>query len=376
MNILYWTERFWPHIGGVEILSLELIPALAKRGYDTQVITSHSAAQLPDQDQYRGIDIHRFDFLTSLTRRDLKQMIGARMRLSKFKQRFKPDLVHIHFSGPSPYFHWQTQNAHPAPTLITIHSLPTELHDQNSLLVQTLKSADWVNTVSQAKLNDIRALVPELAERSSVIYNGRATPAVEPAPLPMEPPTLLCLGRLVRWKGFDLALEALARLLPENPAVTMVIAGDGPERTELENQAIKLGIQNQVEFKGWVDPDQIPDLLNKATAVLLPSRAEETLPVVALQAAQMARPILAADIAGLPETVLHEQTGLLFTPDDPEALAGAIHQVLTDPGKARQLGRAAHDRALEEQSLERCVENYDQLYRKLRRRFQENNNPG
>lgn len=365
MRILYWTERFWPHIGGVEVLSMQLIPALQARGHEFVVVTSHSSVDLPDEADYNGIPIQRFDFLTSLTNKNLKQLMLARKRLAELKQTFRPDLVHIHFSGPSGYFHMQTHNAHPAPTVVTIHSVPNQMSRDNSLLVKTLSFADWVNTVSGTMLEDLRALIPEIRPCSSVIYNGLDMPDTQPEPLPFDGPTLLCLGRLVDWKGFDVALKAFSMLTDRFPRLRLIVAGDGPAKPDLERQAEDLGVMDRVDFKGWVDPDEVPGLLNAATIVLIPSRADETLPVVALQTAQMARPAVAMDIAGLPEIVLDQQTGLLVAPEDSAGFAEAVAQLLSAPDRATQLGQAAREQAMERFGLETCVEAYDALYRTL-----------
>ena len=90
----------------------------------------------------------------------------------------------------------------------------------------------------------------------------------------------------------------------------MVIAGNGTDRAQLERQAAELGLREVVDFIGWVAPDKVPELINSATIVLMPSRWEG-LPSVALQASMMARPVLATSVGGLPEVVVHGETGLL-----------------------------------------------------------------
>lgn len=375
MNILYWTERFWPHIGGVEVLSLELVPELSKLNYDVNVVTSHSAAKLPNADSINGIQITRFDFLTSLSNKDLATILSARKRLSDFKRKTQPDLIHIHFSGPSALFHWQTEQAFHAPTLVTIHSLPPSFVNdgisENSLLISTLRKADWVNTVSAAKLNDIRKVLPELAEKSSLIYNGRSMPDTVPSELPMESPTLLCLGRLVRWKGFDIAIDAFSQVANQYPSMTLKIAGDGPELDRLKQQVETLGLQHSVLFTGWIEPEKIPDLLNQVTAVLLPSREEETLPVVALQAAQMARPIIASNLAGFPEVIENNLTGLLFEAGSASALATAIRKTIDSPIEARLMGINAREQAAKRFGLDHWVNQYDKLYKRLIHEFKQ-----
>lgn len=367
MRVLYWTERFWPHIGGIEILSLELIQSLQSRGYEFKVVTSHSNTDLPDEVVYNDIPIHRFHFLTSLTVRNLEQLITARKNFAKLKQTFKPDLIHINFSGPSSYFHLQTAKVHPTPTLITVHSLPPSASENNPLLARTLRSASWVNTVSKMTLDTIRQLIPEIHSRSSVIYNALEMPSSQPEQLPFDSPRILCLARLVGWKGFDLALTAFSSLLEHFPDARLVIAGDGPERQTLEKQATELEVRDAVEFTGWVLPEKVPELINTATIVIIPSRegGGENLPTVAIQASQMARPILATRIAGLPEIVVHQKTGLLVEQDDSKALAEAMMSLLKHPEIAIKMGQEARKQARERFSLENFINAYDTLYRHL-----------
>ena len=87
--------------------------------------------------------------------------------------------------------------------------------------------------------------------------------------------------------------------------------------------------------------------------------------MVALEAAQMARPIVATPVGGLPESVVHQQTGLLVEPEDSVALAEAIAFLLSHPDIARQMGQAGRSRALDIFSLENFVDSYDRLYRRL-----------
>jgi glycogen(starch) synthase len=143
-----------------------------------------------------------------------------------------------------------------------------------------------------------------------------------------------------------------------------VLAGDGAARSSLEALAVELGIRNCVEFLGWVSPDRVPALVNGATLVVMPSR-REGLPGVALEAALMARPVVATTVGGIPEIVLHQKTGLLVARDDQEALAEAILYLLTHRAVATTFGEAARRRAQEVFNFERYVDAYDALYRKI-----------
>lgn len=368
MRVLYWTDRFWPHVGGIETVSAALLPALRQRGHDFHILTSHSATPLPDEDIFAGVPLQRLHLLTALTQNDLGLLATSLRRLHAIKQHVRPDLVHLHFSGPSALFHWKTAAAHPAPTLLTLHALhtlPEQADTQHSLLVRTLQQAAWVTSVSEHLLMAARRLVPEIAARSSVIYNGVAQPTEAPTPLPLDPPTLLCVGRLVIWKGFTDALRALAEVRHHWPRARLVIAGDGPQRAALEEMARELGVADGVTFLGWVEPPQIPSLLNRCTLLLIPSWEAENLPMTAMEAAWMQRPVIASHLSGLPEVVRDGETGALVPPHAPDALAARIVALLADPTRLQRMGEQARAHAAARFTIARCAAAYDALYRQL-----------
>ncbi len=365
MRVLLWSEWFWPHIRGIEVLATNLMLALQERGYEVIVVASQDYDSLPSEMRYKDIPIYRFPFWAALWSSNMDQFIEVRQRVAELKRTFKPDIVHLNFTGPGVFFHFHTAAAHPAPLLVTVcGALPRLSIGDDTLQGRILRSADWVTGISGAVLNDVRHLVPEITPRSSLIYIARAVPALSPAPLPRDKPQVLCLGHLAPEKGFDLALTAFASLVERFPQARLVIAGDGPARTELEQQATDLGIAEAVNFVGWVSPEKVPALLNSATAVVVPSR-QEGFGLVALEAAHMARPVVATRVGGLPEVVVHEQTGLLVEKEDSKALAEAIAFLLDHPETARRIGEAARCRAREVFSWERCVDAYDDLYRNL-----------
>jgi glycogen(starch) synthase len=366
MRILFWSESFWPTIGGLQVFGAKLAPALQKRNCEVTVVTTQDPLDLPSEARYQGVPVHRFPFWTTLAEASMMQLREVRQRVARLKRTFSPDLVHMNTVGSSAFFHLQTAGAHPAPFLVTLHGgeLPSQTFSHDTLLGQTLRRADWVTACSGALLAEARQFVPEIATHSSVIYNALDMPALQPEPLPSETPQLLCLGRLAEEKSLHLAVTAFASLRERFPHARLVIAGDGPARPELERQASELHLNEHVHFIGWVAPDQVPALLNTATVVVMPSR-REGLPLVALEAALMARPVVATRVGGLPEVIVHQQTGVLVEPDDSEALAQAIGALLAHPERATIMGRAARDRVQKVFGWKRCVDAYETLYRTL-----------
>ncbi len=365
-RILFWTELFWPYIGGVQVLAARTLPILRQRGYEFAVITSHGDRDLPDVDSYEGIPINRFHFWQAIATRDIDLLSESKRQVAQLKQTFKPHLIHINVTDPSVFFHLQTAQAYPAPMLVSLRvGLPKQSFASDSLLKRTFSAANWITANSKALLAQARGMFPEISSMSSVIYNGLELPDIPVEPLSFERPRLVCAGRLVWDKGFDMALAAMALLAERFPALQMSVVGDGPARAQLERQTVDLGLDKAVTFVGWVDPGRICTFMKSATIVIMPSRWEEAFGLVALEAALMARPVVATRVGGLPEVVMDGNTGLIVPKDDHRALADAIAFLLDHPEQAMLMGNAARLRAREIFSLARYVDAYDALYRTM-----------
>lgn len=368
MRIIWWTERFWPFVGGIETLGQTIIPALQALGHEVAVVTSHSAVDLPDVECHDNIPIHRFHFLAALHHRNLRQLIATRQQLASFKRHFCADLVHIHFSGPSPLFHWQTEAAYSSRTLLSLHSLPMQQREQRGSITETsLQKADWVSGVSAHILRQAFAGendAPSCVAHSSVIYNGLKPPSLTPPPLPNDP-LLLCMGRMVPWKRFDWAIDLFAEIVHDYPTARLVLVGDGVEREALVERVAQHKLQARVTFTGLLAPAAAAEQISRSTLVLLPSTAMENIPYVAVEAGWLARPVIASAVSGLPEIIVDGTTGYLVGPTDKAAWLTRIRHLLDCPQAAQQLGEQACNYVHRKFALDTCVAQYNALYHQL-----------
>jgi glycosyltransferase involved in cell wall biosynthesis len=367
MRVLFWTPEFWPGIGGVEVLAAKLLPALRERGYEFIVVTPSKPTGVPDKEYYKGIPVYRFPFRSAENYTDASRLLDLRQRIAKLKKAFAPDLIHLNsLDVGGDFFHMTTAQAYPCSSLVSLHvDWPRLAGKGNCLAEQMLRCAGWVAACSAAMLRTAREAVPEIISKSSVVYNGREIPTIQPDPVSFDPPVVLCIGRLADEKGFDLALRAFASVIHRLPKARLMIAGDGPARPTLEQLTAKLGLGGAVKFVGWVEPDGVAKVLNSSTLVVVPSRWEEPFGLVALEAALMGRAVLATRVGGLPEVVLDQQTGILVEKENSDALAEAIIYLLEHPAVAVSMGRAGMRRAREVFAWTRFVEAHDTLYRKL-----------
>lgn len=153
-------------------------------------------------------------------------------------------------------------------------------------------------------------------------------------------PLVSFAGRLVYEKGVQHLLQAIPRLRAEHPGLRVVIAGDGPYRPDLEATIDHLDIRHLVHLPGFLDGTQLPALIAASDAFVAPS-LYEPFGMVALEAAAAGAPLAIAATGGLAEIIEPDVTGVTFPPNNPHALANAVHSLLTDQVFARRVARQA-----------------------------------
>ncbi|HEV8293142.1 MAG TPA: glycosyltransferase [Tepidisphaeraceae bacterium] len=159
-----------------------------------------------------------------------------------------------------------------------------------------------------------------------------------------KPNDIITLG-FVKWLlpkyGPDILIEAFAAIHHERPNTRLVMAGRGDMREQLENRIKQLNLTDSVQILGRVDHAKVPELIRSFEIMVMPSIYEsETFGVAAIEASACAVPVIASRVGGVPEAVLHNETGLLVAPRDPAALAHACIELIDDPPRRRQLGLA------------------------------------
>ena len=143
-------------------------------------------------------------------------------------------------------------------------------------------------------------------------------------------------GRLGPQKALAVALEALAAV----EGVTLLVAGDGPERVRLERRSAELGLSTRVRFLGAISRERVLRLFRGADASVLPS-AWENFPHTVVEALAVGCPVIATAVGGVPEVVRDGENGLLIAPGDPAALAAAISRFFGDRDLRERLAASA-----------------------------------
>ncbi len=156
---------------------------------------------------------------------------------------------------------------------------------------------------------------------------------------------LLCVSRLAPGRGLDTLLTAFGMLADDRPSVDLELVGDGPLDDGLRARARSLGLEDRVRFRGRLSSTDVQAAMRRCAMLVLPCRIDEygighALPAVLVEAMSCGTPVVTSTVAGLPEVIRHDRTGLLVPPGEPAALAVAIDALLDDPVHAAEIGAA------------------------------------
>lgn len=291
--------------------------------------------------------------------------------LGAFMARVKPDIVNPHLfrstALAAPLAKW-----HGARVVETYHG--REGWRQGPFLPDRVISGfvDRVIAVSEAARAFLISGKGYSADKIVVVPNGRDLSVFQPGTgrqrarrnlgLDGAAPVVGVIGRLEPQKGHAYLLEAWPAVTREFSQARLLVVGDGSLRGILERRARDLGIAANVIFAGY--RNDVPLVLDAVDVVALPS-IYEGMPLAAIEASAMARPVVATCVDGTPEVVRHDRTGRLVPARDSGALASALLGLLRDPEGARRMGRAGRDYVLHRFELDTQVQATARVYRSV-----------
>jgi glycosyltransferase involved in cell wall biosynthesis len=213
--------------------------------------------------------------------------------------------------------------------LLQLHARVSE-HGESFLRRIPTRGADAVIAVSEAVARHAAGVAP------IIVYPG--VDAAEAPPAAPIVPTVGTACRLVPIKGLTSLLTAISLVMNDVPRVVVEIAGAGPERQSLGEEAARLGLAERVHFLGWLPQ---PREAMQRWSIFVQASRDEGFPIAALEAMASGIPVVAMGVGGLPELVRNGRTGWLVPAGDVAALADKISQLLREPDRAREMGRAA-----------------------------------
>jgi glycosyltransferase involved in cell wall biosynthesis len=232
-----------------------------------------------------------------------------------------------------------------------------------ALELSTNQSLDLYITVSEKDRQSLlKSGIPE--DAIELIYNAVEVNTSEIAGdgewlrqkfgLPSDAIVCAAVGRLVPVKGYDVLIAAMQKIAVQLPQLFCLIVGEGQSREELSAQIHAAGLEERVRLVGYYARQDAMSILKASDIFVMPSRYEGT-PIALLEAAALARPILASCTGGIPELVADEEQARLVPPGDPDLLAQGLTRLAQDHTYAQMLGRNAQQRVQQSFSLEAQV---------------------
>ena len=363
MNLLYVLTRS-DFIGGAQLHVRDLAAAMQQRGHRVHVL---AGGEGPFVAMLRRHEVPCTTVSTLV--RPIRPRLDWRCvgELKRMILRLRPDLVHCHSSKAGIVGRVAAWRAR-VPSVFTAHgwSFTAGAAPLQTFLYRWAETAgarlgDRIITVSRF---DRRAALDgrvDAAERIETIWNGiedvdesaRADPGA-------EPPRMIMVARFEPQKDHATLIGALRRLRHLDWQLDLV--GDGPERAAVEQAVERAGLAGRVHFLGA--RDDVPALLLRSQLFTLAS-LWEGLPLSILEAMRVGLPVVASDVGGVSEEVVHGETGLLAPRQDAAAFADRLAELIQHPQRRRQFGAAARDRFVREFRADRMLARTEALYRQV-----------
>ncbi len=357
-TVAFFASAFHPHVGGVEECCRQLAHQYRARGVKVIVLTNRWPRSLPDREVFEGIPV--YSLAMRVAGPSLKSKVTAcatahlmHRRVAAILRQHHASVIHVHCVSLNAVYAMEARRTLGLPLVVTLHGELTMdaggVFDRERWAQQALRNslqeADYVTACSEQTLAEAEEWFgSSLRAKGEVIHNGIALDTAPRAFYPHPRPYVLAIGRHVSQKGFDVLLRAFAEMCHVVvPEFDLVLAGDGPEHVALRALAADLNIAERVHFAGRVDHDEALRLFAGCLFFVLPSRIEP-FGLVNLEAMAAGRAVVASRVGGVPEIVLHGQTGFLVPPDDVGALARTMSLVATRPSLRQYLGEGGLER--------------------------------
>jgi glycosyltransferase involved in cell wall biosynthesis len=345
-------------ISGSEAHLLQLLPDLKRRGWDIRFLMLHEheagAWEFARELEAGGVPVDDVSMRTDVDPSTFFKVLSYLLET-------RPTILHTHLVHADAYLQTAGLLAGIPIRLSTKHGF-NEFREGRVFALgdRTIGALAHRQIAISRGLARYLAMTEGFSEPDFEIVHYGIQAGNEPQPYTGDVPRFLCIGRLIPIKGHVVLLRAFRKALNEVPNATLEIAGRGVLEHGLKDLARELDLQDSVKFLGHVTPVQ--SAIEQSLAVVVPSLGEG-FGMVALEAMERARPVIAAAIGGLEDIVREGETGLLVPPGESDPLAQAMITLAKDPARAAAMGAAARQRAIERFPEDRCTERTEEVYR-------------
>jgi glycosyltransferase involved in cell wall biosynthesis len=247
--------------------------------------------------------------------------------------------------------------------LYTNHDLAIGPVDAGFTFFQYLvDKVDAITAISQESYEALHRNLPNVTGKLVLIRNGVPLPPISES-RESNPRSVFSFGRLSPEKGFDILIRAWAQLKADG--YELIISGEGGELSHLKRLATNLCCESSIIFTGWLSEKEVGEILDQCAFVVIPSTWSEPFGLAAAEAQARGRAVIASDTGGLSEIVVDSVTGLLVPAGNIGALTDAMSELISNPLKTRNYGRAGRERMVDQFDFETCTDEFESLYYRL-----------
>ena len=276
------------------------------------------------------------EFLSHVPRDHRASALVHAIRLADIAVKNSYDHMHAHFMTLPAQTAYLAHLFSDIPFSVTAHAKDIYQRTVNrTLFTEIASAAKAIVTVCQANRRHILRELADGPSRVEVIYNNVPLNGIASDGGPRDPRLMFAVGRLVEKKGFDVLLDACRILRDQGVDFQCVLAGDGEQRERLLEQTERLGLGERVRLTGPLSREEVLRWMSRARVFAAPCITaadgnKDALPTVLLEALAAGLPIVSTPVGGVPEIVDPGVEGLLVPERDAQALAAALHRVLSD----------------------------------------------
>ena len=378
LRVLLLNYEFPPMGGGAGHASFEIARRLAARGHQVDVVTSGIVGQ-PRCEWLEGVQVFRVrSYRRSIQDCGLlgaySYLLGAAPLARQLSRRHRYDVVHYFFGLPTAALSLVVPALQRLPSVVSLRGSDVPGYDATNRSLQLLhgllkpvsrriwRRADAVVALSDSLQALALRTLPD--KPIAVIPNGigveRFYPSANGHPHSTGAPLrVLTVARLIRRKGLDELLRAVARL--RDVPLQLTIQGSGRHEAELQRLTVSLGISDQVIFSGFRPRELLPPIYQAADVFVMPSRSE-SFGLAVLEAMACGLPVVISRVGGMVDLVEDGVNGFVVPPDDAEGLAAAIRRLASQPALRREMGRRNARQAKSRYTWDRVVDAYLAVY--------------
>jgi glycosyltransferase involved in cell wall biosynthesis len=296
----------------------------------------------------------------------VRYVLGSFWKGLRINRTWQPDLIHVHFAVPAGASTWALSNVTKVPYVLTAHlgDVPGGAPEKTGRWFRWVypftppiwKSAAGVVAVSEYT----RQLALEhYPVDIQVIHNGFDLQDLKPEEIKVsKPPRVVWAGRFVPDKNPMQVVRTLTKL--RDLGWSCVMLGDGPIRTQVEEEINRQGLCDRINLPGWMSQEEVMAWFARSDVLFMPSFTEG-LPIVGLQALVLGLAIVATRVGGFMELVEPERNGYLVNDAAGNGFSGPLREMLTDPEKLLSFRKASIEIA-GQFDIRRIVQSYDNLF--------------